>query len=149
FIPGTTREWMPMPHRLRPRWQKSSCGACLLPARAGKTSKAGERPGQRAVYAALIGNGRVGQDFRAGPVRTRRSDTMATTMQTANTEATKQLVNYRGDGGVAVIEMCDPPANTYTYEMNRQLDDAILKARMDNDAYVIVLTGAGDKFFSA
>ena len=45
--------------------------------------------------------------------------------------------------------MDDPPANTYTYEMNRQLDEAILKARMDNDVYVIVLTGAGDKFFSA
>ena len=48
-----------------------------------------------------------------------------------------------------MIELCDPPANTYTYEMNRQLDEAILKARMDNDVYVIVLTGAGDKFFSA
>jgi enoyl-CoA hydratase/carnithine racemase len=33
--------------------------------------------------------------------------------------------------------------------MHRQLDDAILQARMDNDVYVIVLTGAGDKFFSA
>ena len=66
---------------------------------------------------------------------------MATTMQPATTD-TKQLVNYRNDGGVAVIEMCDPPANTYTYEMNRQLDDAILKARMENDVYVIVLTGA-------
>ena len=74
---------------------------------------------------------------------------MATTMQPATGETTKQLVNYRTDGGVAVIEMCDPPANTYTYEMNRQLDEAILKARMDNDVYVIVLTGAGDKFFSA
>src|SRR5213082_2773741 len=73
---------------------------------------------------------------------------MATTMQPTGTE-TKQLVNYRNDGGVAVIEMCDPPANTYTYEMNRQMDDAILKARMDNDVYVLVLTGAGDKFFSA
>lgn len=74
---------------------------------------------------------------------------MATTMQPATSEATKQLVNYRTDAGVAVIEMCDPPANTYTYEMNRQIDEAILKARMDNDVYVIVLTGAGDKFFSA
>ena len=72
-----------------------------------------------------------------------------TTTQPATGETTKQLVNYRTDGGVAVIEMCDPPANTYTYEMNRQLDEAILKARMDNDVYVIVLTGAGDKFFSA
>jgi enoyl-CoA hydratase len=74
---------------------------------------------------------------------------MATTVQPATSETTKQLINYRTDGGVAVIEMCDPPANTYTYEMNRQLDDAILKARMDNDVYVIVLTGAGEKFFSA
>src|SRR5271169_989175 len=74
---------------------------------------------------------------------------MATTMQPATGETTKVLVNYRKDGGVAVIEMCDPPANTYTYEMNRQLDEAILKARMDNGVYVIVMTGAGDKFFSA
>jgi enoyl-CoA hydratase len=62
---------------------------------------------------------------------------------------TKTLINYRVEQGVAVIEMCDPPANTYTYEMNRQFDDAILKARMDNDAHVILITGAGDKFFSA
>src|ERR1017187_4469556 len=74
---------------------------------------------------------------------------MATTVQPATGETTKQLVNYRIDGGVAVIEMCDPPANTYTYEMNRQFDEAILKARMDNEVYVILLTGAGDKFFSA
>ena len=74
---------------------------------------------------------------------------MATTVQPASGEATKSLINYRVDAGVAVIELCDPPANTYTYEMNRQLDEAILKARMDNDVYVIVLTGAGDKCFSA
>ncbi|HTC93599.1 MAG TPA: enoyl-CoA hydratase/isomerase family protein [Terriglobales bacterium] len=61
----------------------------------------------------------------------------------------KPLINYKLDEGVAVLEMNDPPANTYTYEMNRQLDDAILQARMDNNAHVIVLTGAGEKFFSA
>src|ERR671931_343628 len=74
---------------------------------------------------------------------------MATTVQPSAGETTKQLINYHTDGGVAIIEMNDPPANTYTYEMNRQLDDAILKARMDNHVYVIVLTGAGEKFFSA
>src|SRR6202451_2812361 len=72
-----------------------------------------------------------------------------TPTQPATGETTKQLINYRADRGVAVIEMNDPPANTYTYEMNRQLDDAILQARMQNDVYVIVLTGVGDKFFSA
>src|SRR5213594_779404 len=74
---------------------------------------------------------------------------MATTVHPPAGEATKQLINYRSDEGVGVIEMNDPPANTYTYEMNRQFDEAILKARMDNDVYVILLTGAGDKFFSA
>jgi enoyl-CoA hydratase len=72
---------------------------------------------------------------------------MATT--TSPVSETKQLINYRLENGVAVIEMADPPANTYTYEMNHQLDEAILKARFDNDAHVILLTGAGDKFFSA
>jgi enoyl-CoA hydratase len=62
---------------------------------------------------------------------------------------TRELIRYRADSGIAVIELSDPPANTYSYGMNRQLDDAILQARMDNDVYVIVLTGAGEKFFSA
>src|SRR5437667_1275966 len=61
----------------------------------------------------------------------------------------KPLVNYRVEEGIAVIEMNDQPANTYTYEMNRQLDEAILNARMDNNAHVLLLTGVGDKFFSA
>jgi len=61
----------------------------------------------------------------------------------------RTLVTYEKDGGVAVLSMNDPPANTYTYAMNRQLDDCILEARMDNDVHVIVLRGAGDKFFSA
>ncbi len=45
--------------------------------------------------------------------------------------------------------MDDPPANTYTYEMMQQLDTAILRARMDENVHVIVVRGAGDKFFSA
>ena len=60
-----------------------------------------------------------------------------------------QLVNYTTDKGVAIIEFNDPPANTYTYEMMRDLDDAILEARLDEDVHVIVLRGAGDKFFCA
>lgn len=61
----------------------------------------------------------------------------------------KELIRYRNDAGVAVIELNDPPANTYSYDMNRQLDDAILRARMDDSVFVIVLTGAGEKFFCA
>src|SRR2546421_4718332 len=70
-------------------------------------------------------------------------------MATTTAEAQKTLINFRNDAGIGIIEMNDPPANTYTYEMNRQLDDAILNARMDPNVHVIVLTGAGDKFFCA
>ncbi len=59
------------------------------------------------------------------------------------------LVDYKVDGGVAIIELTDPPANTYTYDMNRELDEAILTARMDDAVHVIVLRGAGEKFFCA
>ncbi|HVS33704.1 MAG TPA: enoyl-CoA hydratase/isomerase family protein [Thermoanaerobaculia bacterium] len=59
------------------------------------------------------------------------------------------LVQYRVEDGVAIFELNDPPANTYTYEMNKALDACILHARMDDAVHVIVIRGAGDKFFSA
>ena len=51
--------------------------------------------------------------------------------------------------GVCVLTLNDPPANTYSYEMMRELDAAILEARMNADVHVIVLVGAGEKFFCA
>jgi enoyl-CoA hydratase len=59
------------------------------------------------------------------------------------------LVRYGVEGGVAILELDDPPANTYTHEMMRQLDDAILRARFDDAVHVVVLRGHGEKFFSA
>jgi len=59
------------------------------------------------------------------------------------------LVDYRVEKGVAIFELNDPPANTYTYEMNKDLDSCILDARMDDSVHVIVLRGSGEKFFSA
>jgi enoyl-CoA hydratase len=61
----------------------------------------------------------------------------------------KELVRYRVEEGIAVFEMDDPPANTYSYEMMQQFDAAILKTRMDENVHVIVIRGAGDKFFCA
>jgi len=78
----------------------------------------------------------------------RNVDVMRSATATSAADVT-QLVRYRTESGVGVIELSDPPANTYSYEMNRQLDDAILQARMDTDVHVIVLTGAGEKFFCA
>jgi enoyl-CoA hydratase/carnithine racemase len=58
-------------------------------------------------------------------------------------------LSYAISSGVAVIHLSDPPANTYSYEMMRELDDAVLTARMDRTVHVILLTGAGDRFFCA
>jgi enoyl-CoA hydratase/carnithine racemase len=59
------------------------------------------------------------------------------------------LVHYEARDGVAILTLDDPPANTYTYELNQDLDRQILRARMDESVYVILLTGAGEKFFCA
>ena len=58
-------------------------------------------------------------------------------------------ISYVFSDGVAVIELNDPPANTYSYEMMQEIDAAVLAARMDDGVHVIVITGAGDKFFCA
>src|SRR5437667_1855993 len=63
---------------------------------------------------------------------------------------TKQrLIDYSVEAGVAIVTLNDPPANTYSYEMMQQLDACILEARMDEGVQVIVITGAGEKFFCA
>jgi enoyl-CoA hydratase/carnithine racemase len=61
----------------------------------------------------------------------------------------KTLVEYKAEGGIALLTLSDPPANTYSYAMMRQLDDAILRARFDPAVHVLVITGAGTKFFCA
>ena len=71
------------------------------------------------------------------------------------------LVNYGvTKNGIAIIELASDSAgaplqgdgqgpNTYTHEMMSDIDGAVLKARFDDDVTVIMLTGHGDKFFSA
>ena len=59
------------------------------------------------------------------------------------------LVNASKHEGVMILELKNPPANTYSYEMMRELDAHILDARMDESVHVLVVTGAGDKFFCA
>jgi len=60
-----------------------------------------------------------------------------------------QKISVRVADGITTIELCDPPANTYSYEMMLELDSAVLAARMDPGVHVIVLRGAGEKFFCA
>jgi enoyl-CoA hydratase/carnithine racemase len=73
---------------------------------------------------------------------------MATATAEVPTE-TQTLVHYEVQDGVAIFTLDDPPANTYTHEMMRQLDACILRARFDNSVDVIVITGKGEKFFCA
>jgi enoyl-CoA hydratase/carnithine racemase len=69
--------------------------------------------------------------------------------QAQETKSTGNLVQYRAEAGIAFLTLNDPPANTYTYEMMQALDNVILKARMDEGVQAIVITGNGEKFFSA
>src|SRR4051812_49408836 len=64
-------------------------------------------------------------------------------------EGARGLVRYDGRDGIAVLTLNDPPANTYSYEMMKQLDACVLRARMDESVHVIVITGEGEKFFCA
>ena len=55
---------------------------------------------------------------------------------------TTPLVNASKHDGVMVLELRNPPANTYSYDMMRELDAHILDARMDESVHVLMLTGA-------
>jgi enoyl-CoA hydratase/carnithine racemase len=60
------------------------------------------------------------------------------------------LVEYQpSEEGVGHIALTNPPANAYSYEMMQDLDEAVLEARFDSAVHVIVIRGAGDKFFCA
>jgi enoyl-CoA hydratase/carnithine racemase len=71
------------------------------------------------------------------------------TMAAPSATSERTLVNYSSDNGLGIIELTNAPANTYSYEMMSQLDATIVKARFDESVHVIVLRGAGEKFFSA
>jgi len=60
-----------------------------------------------------------------------------------------QLVEYRVENGIAILELSNPPVNSYSYESLQELDQAILKARLDDSVNVLILRGKGEKFFSA
>src|ERR1051325_2470297 len=59
------------------------------------------------------------------------------------------LIEYRAEDGIAIIELNNPPANAYTLDSLKQLDAAIVNARFDSNVQVIVIRGAGEKFFCA
>jgi len=58
------------------------------------------------------------------------------------------LVDYIAEGGVALLTLNDPPDNAITHEMMKELDEAIIEARFDNDIHTLVIAGAGERYFS-
>ena len=52
-------------------------------------------------------------------------------------------------GHTALITMSNPPANTWTAETLTQLRDAVKSLDADKNIYALVITGEGEKFFSA
>ncbi|MEE9234479.1 MAG: enoyl-CoA hydratase-related protein [Candidatus Acidoferrales bacterium] len=61
----------------------------------------------------------------------------------------EDLVRSSTQEGMAILEITNPPANTYNLELLQQLDTAIVEARLNPDVHAILLRGAGEKFFSA
>jgi len=58
------------------------------------------------------------------------------------------LVDYRVENGIAIMELNNPPANSYNHEVMVELDACVMKARFDESVHVLVITGKGEKFFS-
>lgn len=59
------------------------------------------------------------------------------------------VVHYEVLEAVAILTLDAPPANCYSHALMRSFDDAILRARFDDEVEVIVVTGKGERFFCA
>ena len=59
------------------------------------------------------------------------------------------MIDSRIEIGIAVLEINRPPVNSYTTELLKELDAAILDARFNDDIHAIIITGKVEKFFSA
>jgi len=62
---------------------------------------------------------------------------------------TEPVVTYETDGPIAILTLLAPPANCYSLSLMKSLDEAVLRARFDDEVEVIVVTGAGSRFFCA
>ncbi|MBV7316808.1 enoyl-CoA hydratase [Shewanella sp. NIFS-20-20] len=58
-------------------------------------------------------------------------------------------INKTVQGNVAILTISNPPANTWTADGLIHLRNLVLDLNNDPDIYALVLTGDGEKFFSA
>ena len=59
------------------------------------------------------------------------------------------MIDYRKEGHTAVLTLNNPPANTFTAESLLSLKELVRTLNDDREIYAVVVTGKGDKFFSA
>ena len=59
----------------------------------------------------------------------------------------KILLEYRGH--IALLTIANPPANTWDIQSLARLETLVDQLNRDNDIYALVITGQGEKFFSA
>lgn len=60
-----------------------------------------------------------------------------------------ELLKLSKQEHTAIITFNNPPAHTWTKESLTQLRDIVLSLNEDKEIYALVITGDGDKFFSA
>lgn len=60
-----------------------------------------------------------------------------------------KFIEFHTEDGVGVALLNKPPANTYDYELMRELDQVIEEVRFDDEVKVAVLGSQLEKFFSA
>lgn len=70
-------------------------------------------------------------------------------LQSSAVDMPNRKVRYAACDGVALLTLTNPPANGYSFEMMKDLDEAVLRARFDDEVHAIVLAGEGEKFFCA
>lgn len=58
-------------------------------------------------------------------------------------------LKVEADGHVAIVTLSNPPANTWTVHSLSALRDLVAALNADREIYALVITGEGEKFFSA
>jgi enoyl-CoA hydratase/carnithine racemase len=59
------------------------------------------------------------------------------------------MIEHKIEGHTCIVTLNNPPANTWTPESLQALKDLAHKLERDDNIYAAILTGSGEKFFSA
>jgi len=64
-------------------------------------------------------------------------------------ESSTDKLKVEQRGHTVLVTLNNPPANTWDQENLRGLEDLVARCNADRDVYALVITGTGEKFFSA